>query len=201
VAEAALREFEARFPDVEVEIHPRLNPDLIDGVSTYELDVAVVLSPFKSVVPAPRFQHLGIFELVAIVPEGHRLAQVNRVPRPELLSEPFLDWPRNIDPEMIDHIHRLLFGELEHPHKLDVPELEEARRLERVANGEGIAIAVLPPGPERHAPGVVFRQFEEPAPLVEYGVAWASSHRFPVADAFLEVAREFAEPVAPSHPA
>jgi DNA-binding transcriptional LysR family regulator len=41
VAEAALREFEATFPDVEGEIHPRLNPDLIDGVSTYELDVAV----------------------------------------------------------------------------------------------------------------------------------------------------------------
>ncbi|HWL90551.1 MAG TPA: LysR substrate-binding domain-containing protein [Actinomycetota bacterium] len=191
-AEAVLQEFRTKFPEVEVEIHPRLNPDLIDGVSTHALDLAVVLSPFKSVVPPPRFQQLGTFELVAILPEGHRLAQLERVPLPELLREPFLDWPRNIDPEMIDHIHRLLFGELEHPRRLDVPQLEEARRLEHVANGEGIAIAVLPPGMEPHAPGVVFRRFEEPTPFVEYGVAWASGHTSPVVDSFLEMARGFA---------
>jgi DNA-binding transcriptional LysR family regulator len=198
-AEAVLREFEGRFPDVKVEIHPRLNPELIDGVSTYALDVAVVLSPFKSVDPPPRYQQLGTFELVAIVPEGHRLAQLERVPRPELLKETFLDWPRNIDPEMIDHIHRLLFGASEHPRTLEVPDLEEARRLEHVANGEGIGIAFLPPGPERHAPGVVFRPFEEPTPLIGYGVAWAKNHP-PIADPFLEVAREFADSRVPTDP-
>jgi DNA-binding transcriptional LysR family regulator len=201
VADTVLQEFQARFPDVEVEIHPRLNPELIDGVSTYAIDVAIVLSPFKSVDPPPRYQQLGTFELVAIVPEGHRLAQLERVPRPELLKERFLDWPRNIDPEMIDHIHRILFGASKHPRTLSVPDLEEVRRLERVANGDGIAIAVLPPGPERHAPGVVFRPFEEPTPLVGYGVAWASGHTTPIAESFLQVAKEFADPVAVSAPA
>jgi DNA-binding transcriptional LysR family regulator len=201
VADTVLQEFQARFPDVEVEIHPRLNPELIDGVSTYAIDVAIVLSPFKSVDPPPRYQQLGTFELVAIVPEGHRLAQLERVPRPELLKERFLDWPRNIDPEMIDHIHRILFGASEHPRMLHVPELEEARRHERVANGEGIGIAVLPPGMERHAPGVVFLHFEEPTPFITYGIAWSDTQSSPWMDAFLEVASEFADPKVPSGPA
>jgi DNA-binding transcriptional LysR family regulator len=199
-AERLLQIFGDRFPDVEVELHPRMISELIDGISTFALHVAVVFVPFKSVDPPPRYQQLGAYKLIAALPEGHRLAKLKRVPRSELLKEPFLDAPRNINPELSDYIHRTLFGETQHPQRVEVPLAEEARRLERVASGEGIAIAVLPPGLERQAPGVVFRQFEEPTPLVEYGVAWSSSHRFPVADSFLEVANELAEPVSLSDP-
>ena len=197
-AEAVLREFEIRHPDIEVEIYPRFNPDLIGGISTHALDVAVVLSPFRSVEPPPRYQQLGTFELVVIAPEGHRWAELERVPRRELLHEPFLDWPRNIDPEMIDHIHRVLFGATRHPLALSVPEIEDARRLERVANGDGFAIAVLPPGPERHAPGVAFRPVEEPTPLVGYGIAWNHDHPSPALESFLDVAMEFADATVPT---
>jgi DNA-binding transcriptional LysR family regulator len=195
-AEPVLQGFRERFPDVEVEIHPRFQPDLVDGVTDHSLDVAIVLSPFKSVDPPLRYLQLGTFELSAIVPAGHRLARLDRVPLSELLEEPVLGWPRSIDPEMIDHIHRVLFGTAKHPQMLDISDLEEARRFEHVANGEGIAIAVLPPGMERQAPGIVFRHFEEPAPLIGYGVAWAS-HTPPVADPFLELAREFADSQTP----
>jgi DNA-binding transcriptional LysR family regulator len=200
-AETVLKEFSARFPEVEVEIHPRLDPELIEGVSTHSLDVAVVLAPFRSVDPPPRYQQLSTFELLAIVPEGHRLTELDRVPRRELLQEQLLGWPRNINPEMIDHIHRILFGASDHPQMLYVPELEEARRHERVANGEGIGIAVLPPGMERRAPGVVFLHFEEPTPFINYGVAWSDTQSSPWLHEFLEVASEFADPKVPSGPA
>jgi DNA-binding transcriptional LysR family regulator len=200
-AETVLKEFSARFPEVEVEIHPRLDPELIEGVSTHSLDVAVVLAPFRSVDPPPRYQQLSTFELLAIVPEGHRLTELDRVPRRELLQEQLLGWPRNINPEMIDHIHRILFGASDHPQMLYVPELEEARRHERVANGEGIGIAVLPPGMERRAPGVVFLHFEEPTPFINYGVAWSDTQSSPWMHEFLEVASEFADPKVPSGPA
>jgi DNA-binding transcriptional LysR family regulator len=192
VAEEVLREFGARFPEVEIEIHPGLDPELVEAVSIHSLDVAIVLSPFKSVEPAPRYKQLSTFVLLALVPEGHRLAALERVPRSELLKEPLLDWPRNINPEMIDHIHRLLFGDAEHPQRIALPVLEEARRLEHVANGEGIGIAVLPPGMELQAPGVVVRPFEEPRPLISYGVVWSGTLTTPLVDAFLDVAREFA---------
>jgi DNA-binding transcriptional LysR family regulator len=192
VAEDLLKEYGARFPHIEIEIHPHLDPELIEAVSTHSLDVAIVLSPFKSVEPAPRYQQLGTFELLALVPEGHRLAALEPLPRSELLTEPFLDWPRSINPEMIDHIHRVLFGDAEHPQRIALPILEEARRLEHVANGEGIGIAVLPPGMVLEAPGVVVRHFDEPSPFISYGVAWSGTQTTPLVDAFLEVAREFA---------
>jgi hypothetical protein len=81
-----------------------------------------------------------------------------------------------------------------------VPDLEESRRLEHVANGEGIGISVLHPGMEPHAPGVVFRRFEEPTPLVGYGVAWSGTQPSPFVDSFLEIARAFVDPEAASVP-
>jgi DNA-binding transcriptional LysR family regulator len=192
VAEELFQEFGIRFPEVEIEIHPGLDPELVEAVSTHSLDVAIVLSPFRSVEPPPRYQQLSTFELLALVPDGHRLAALERVPRSELLKEPFLDWPRSINPEMIDHIHRMLFGDTEHPQRIALPVLEEARRLEHVANGEGIGIAVLPPGMEPDAPGVVVRHFEEPTPFIGYGVAWSGTLTTPLVEAFVDVAREFA---------
>ena len=190
MAERLLQTFGERFPDVEVELHPRLTSELIDGISTFALDVAVVLSPFKPVDPPPRYQQLGAYELVAAVPEGHRLAKLDRVPRPELLKEPFLDAPRTINPELSDYIHRTLFGEIEHPHRVEVPLLEEARRLELIAAGKGIGVTMMRPGVER--PGVVLRPLDEDTPAVGYGVAWSATQTSPHLDAFLDVAREVA---------
>ena len=75
-----LKAFGDRFPDVEVEIDPLPISELIDGISTFALDVAIVIAPFKSVDPPPRYQQLGTYELVAAVPERHRLAKLKRIP-------------------------------------------------------------------------------------------------------------------------
>lgn len=187
-----IESFEDRFPDVEVEIHPRLISELIDGISTFALDVAIVLAPFKPVDPPPRYQQLGTYELVAAVPERHRLAKLDRIPRSELLTDTFIEGPRNINPEMYDHVHRILFGELEPPRRLEVPDLEEASRLAHVAEGKGIAVTGTPPGVQRQAlPGVVFRPLEDTS-SVGYGVAWSATQSSPLRDAFVEVAREVA---------
>jgi DNA-binding transcriptional LysR family regulator len=194
VAETVVQEFVNRFPDVEVEIHPDLHPQLIDALSAHSLDVAVVLSPFRLVEPPPRYLQLGTFVLMAVVPEGHRLARLERVPRSELLKERFLDWPRSVNPELIEHIHHVLFGGVEHPNTLDVPVLEEAGRFVLIAEGKGVGVTAIPGlVTEGHIPGVVFRPFDEPTPLIGYGVVWTSTQSSPFALAFLEVAREFAE--------
>jgi DNA-binding transcriptional LysR family regulator len=197
-----LQAFEDRFPDVEVELRPRLISELIDGVSTYALDVAVVVSPFKSVDPPPRYQQLGTYELVAAVPEGHRLAKLERIPRSELLTETFIEGPRNINPDLFDHIHRILFGELEPPLRLEVADLEEARRLEHVAEGRGIGLTGTPPGVQHQAlPGVVFRPLDEDTPPLGYGVAWSATQTSPFLESFIEIAREVADSEGTLQPA
>lgn len=188
-----LQAFGDRFRDVEVELRPRLISELIDGISTFALDVAVVIAPFKSVDPPPRYQQLGTYELVVAVPEGHRLAKLERIPRSELLTETFIEGPRNINPAMFDHVHRILFGELEPPLRLEVADIEEARRLEHVAEGKGIGVTGTAPGVERQAlPGVVFRPLDEDTPPIGYGVAWSANQASPFVDAFVDVAREVA---------
>jgi DNA-binding transcriptional LysR family regulator len=193
IAGRLLQAFEARFPEVEVELRPRLISELIDGVSTHALDVAIVVSPFKSVDPPPRYQELGTYELMAAVSEGHRLAKFERVPRAELLAEPLIEGPRNINPELFDHIHQILFGGLEHPQRLEVAELEEARRLDLVARGTGIGVTVTSPGVERQAfPGVVFRSLDKDTPRIGHGVAWSATQTSPFLESFIEIAREVA---------
>jgi DNA-binding transcriptional LysR family regulator len=189
-----LEAFEHRFPEVEVELRPRLISELIDGITTFALDVAVVVFPFKSVHPAPRYQQLGTFEFLAAVPAGHRLAKLKRIPRSELMKEPFIEGPRNINPDLFDHIHRIVFGELEPPFRVEVADLEEARRLLHVAEGKGIALTGSPPGVEHQAiPGVVFRPLDEGTPALGYGVAWSSTQTSPLLESFIEIASEFAE--------
>jgi DNA-binding transcriptional LysR family regulator len=191
MAERLLQTFEDRFPDVEVELHPRLTSELIEGVSTFTLDVAIVFSPFRSVDPPLRYQQLGAFEFVAAVPEGHRLAKLERVPRSELLKEPFIVAPRNINPELSDYIHNALFGQIQHPQRVEVPRLEEARRLELIADGRGVGVTVMHPGVERS--GVVLRPLDEDTPPLGYGVAWSAGQTSQFLQSFIEVASEIAD--------
>lgn len=191
--EGTIQAFRDRFPDVEVEPYPDVIPRLIDGIVTYALDVALVVSPFKSVDPPPRYEQLGTYELVALVGEGHRLAGLERVPRAELLKEPFLDWPRNINPEMIDHINNLVFAESNHPQAEKVAQPGGSLRFEQVVKGEKVTVVPRPPNIEGFLPaGVVFRQLDEPAPLIDHGIVWARRQVSTFVDAFVEVAREVA---------
>ena len=193
IAGRVVQAFEDRHPDVEVELHPRTISELIDGISSFALDVAVVVAPYKSVDPPPRYQQLGTYELVAAIPEGHRLAKLERIPRSELLTETLIEGPRNINPAMFDHLHRILFGEVEPPLRLEVADIEETRRLEHVAEGKGIGLTGTPPGVRHQAlPGVVFRPLDEDTPLIGYGVAWSATQTSPFLDSFIEIAREVA---------
>jgi DNA-binding transcriptional LysR family regulator len=195
-AERLLQVFGERFPDVKVDVHPQMISQLIDGITTFALDAAIVFSPFKSADPAPRYHKLGSYELVAAVPEGHRLAKLERVPRSELLKEPYLDAPQNINPELSRYVHHILFGETPHPRRVEVPVVEEARRLELVAEGKGFSITVVHPGVER--PGIAIRPLDEDTPPVEYGVAWSAIQTSPFLDSFIELVREMAASEEPS---
>ena len=148
--------------------------------------------PSSPVDPPPRYQQLGTYELVAAVPEGHRLAKCKHVPRSELLKESFLDAPANINPELFAHIHKALFGEIQHPQRVEVPLnlLDEARGLELVAQGKGIGVTAMHPGLER--PGVVFHPLDKDTPPLGYGVAWPAIQASPFLESFIKLAREIA---------
>jgi len=196
VADELLRSFEQRFPDVEVEIHPGLVPQNIDAIARRHLDVAIVVVPFETPDDAGdlNYLRLGAQEPVVALSEGHRLAALDRIPRSELLRETFLDWPRSANPVLIDHLHRVLFGEAGHPLSRVVPEIAQGNRLLMVAQSQDFTVTSDPWDTDRGGvQGVVFRRLEDPVPLTEYGIVWLDSPASPFLPQFLQLARELAD--------
>lgn len=190
VAAELLRAFQERHPACHVEIHPGLEPGNLDSLTTHALDAAIVVKPFDM----PKHVHylrLGQVELVAAVAEGHRLTRLSRIPRMELLKEPFLDWPATVNPRLIHHLHLVLFGRQVHPMAVEVPDVTEASRLLLVAKGLGVAVPLFPAVSELGIPRVVFRNMDPPVHL-EYGLAWPEPGISPFVAPFVAVAREIA---------
>jgi DNA-binding transcriptional LysR family regulator len=190
-----LRLFQARSPEVQVEIHPGYVPQNVEELARRTLDIAIVLVPFDR-PESMRYLRLGTTELLVALPEGHRLASLQQVPRAELLNEPFLDWPRSMNPTLIDYLHRSLFGSVEHPQLVQVADVMEASRLLAVAEGKGVAVPLFPSVADLEIPRVVFRPLE-PSPSLEYGIAWFDNNASPFTSSFIDLARELAESPSP----
>jgi LysR family transcriptional regulator for metE and metH len=131
---AALRDFERRFPEVEVEIvveaTRRPLPALLDG----RLDVAVVSRPSGN--RRVECQHLFDDEMVALMPPGHRLASRRFLTPEDFASETLLLYSVSLDQS--DLFRRLLTPAGVSPPRVLRVELTEAI-LEMVRAGQGIA--------------------------------------------------------------
>jgi DNA-binding transcriptional LysR family regulator len=192
VAKQVLGEFQHRYPQIDLEVHPGFASQTIDALSRRALDVAIVFAPFQS-RRGIRYVPLETAELVVALPQGHRLASLERVPRAELLKEPLLEGPRHANPSVTDDIHQSLFGEVEHPRLLQLADVSEGTRLQLVADGKGVTLSVLSLVGRQQVPGIVFRRIAEPTPTIECGVAWFDAHPSPLIESFLQVAGDVAE--------
>jgi DNA-binding transcriptional LysR family regulator len=182
--------YAARFPEVEVELRPAFTLRNLEALERRILDVAIVHAPFDA-PDGSRFLRLGATEFVVALPTGHRLASLERIPRSELLAEPFLLGPRNLNPTLVDHLHGLLFGG-EHQRLVVTTDTSEASLLLQVAEHKGLA-AVWASVAELGIRGVVTRPFEEPVPELEYGLVWFETHASIHVSEFVDFARELAE--------
>ena len=192
VASEVLTEFQARFPDVEVQLHPGFGAQHLEAVAKRTLDVAVIQSPATRTADGTSYLRLGALEVLMAIPEDHRLAAFDRIPRVEILKEPFLTWARSLNPPAIDGFHRSLLGMTEHPRSVEVADALVSSRLLMVAEGKGIAPIPFPypQAGELRIRGVVFRHVEDPPPFIEYGLVWFESNVSPFVSTFLKVAHE-----------
>jgi DNA-binding transcriptional LysR family regulator len=153
--------------------------------------VAFTYLPFTS-EETPRFLRTGTVDLVLALPQHHRLSAYERIPRDEILGEPFLFGPRSINPPLFDHINRSLFGRVDPPHTVEISDVGPAR-FRLVAKGAGISVVAVPTETLLPIPGIVYRRVEDPAPTIENGLVWFDEHASPVLTAFLDLAREVVE--------
>jgi DNA-binding transcriptional LysR family regulator len=190
-ADVVLREFRARFEEVEVEILPGLGRHNLDALRRRAVDVAFVSMPVE--LPAgSRYLRIGGQELFIVLREGHRLAGLDRIPRSDLLKTPFVTWVRGFNPELVSHIHHVLFGDSDHPSLVETSDLSHTTRLSLVARSDELAGIALPSDMELNVPGLVYRRLEEPVPILEYGIVWLETEASPFVPAFVRVTREIA---------
>src|SRR5205807_10058196 len=129
------------------------------GVAVGRATARTPLPPMKDV----RDLRLGEVEILVAVSRRGRLAGFERIPRAELSHETVLDWPRSLNPTLIDHFRRSLFEGASPPEIVEISDMTDASRLHHVAEGKGIAMVLASTVPEL-APGVVVRRFEDPVP-------------------------------------
>jgi DNA-binding transcriptional LysR family regulator len=127
-------------------------------------------------------------EPFVVVPAGHRLAELDRIPRRELLEETVFTWPRDLNPTLVDHLRTAFFGETQHAHLVEIADGTEA--LVRVAAGDGITMTNHMVAEGLDIRSVEIRRIEAPAPEFEYGLVWLESNETPFVHDFVELARE-----------
>jgi len=184
-----LNRYRERFPQVDVELHPGFGPQNVEALELRRVDLATVTLPSESAEPF-NYLRLGWIEILAIVPQVHPLASLDRIPRDELVHHQFLTLPRSVNPRVVDHIHDVVFEGREPLSLIEAIDMAATARISKIAEDAKLIGVGFGSEAELEAPGVVFRSFEEPVPRIEHGLAWLDAHASSFVDSFVGVARE-----------
>jgi DNA-binding transcriptional LysR family regulator len=184
-----LNRYRDRYPHVEVELYPGFGPQNLEALELRRVDLATITLPTESAEPF-NYVRLGWIEILAIVPESHRLASFDRIPRDELIHHPFLTLPRSVNPPVVDQMHDVLFAGREPLALVEAIDMAATARISKVAEDEKLIGIGFGSEAQLETSGVVFRSFEEPLPCIEHGIAWFDTHASSFVDSFVGVARE-----------
>jgi DNA-binding transcriptional LysR family regulator len=184
-----LNRYRERYPHVEVELYPGFGPQNLEALELRRVDLATITLPSESAEPF-NYLRLGWIEILAIVPEAHRLASLDRIPREELIRQPLLTLPRSVNPPVVDHMHDVLFAGRQPLALVEAIDMAATARVSKVAEDEKLIGIGFGSEAQLETSGVVFRPFEEPVPRIEHGIAWFDTHASSFVDSFVSVARE-----------
>lgn len=176
-----MRAFRAQHPDEELDLHGELfTPEQVARILDGKLDVGFVRPPAGTA--DLEVEVIRREPLVALLPEGHPLADHPRIRLEDLAGEPFIAYPNasvmnqvvleaclqaGFTPQPIQGVH------------------ETITMVCFVAAGLGVALA---PASVRHVhvTRLAYRELEAP-PEVTLAVAWRRDNHSPVLDRFLSV--------------
>jgi DNA-binding transcriptional LysR family regulator len=192
-----LAEFGRRFPDVRLGFQPGFGPEVLQHLLEHRVDLAGVNMPVEGIerLDTPGYLRLGSIEVLVMVPDGHRLASFDQIPRSELLKERMVTFPHNVNPGVLDHVHRDVFGTTHHPDLEEISGTDLSSRASLVASASVLSIGFENEA-ELQAPGVVYRSVEDPRPELEYGLVWSDAGASPSVQSFVEVGRSVLEAAA-----
>jgi DNA-binding transcriptional LysR family regulator len=187
----ALRSFQERFCDVEVQTVVAPTGAHLEALAAKQLDVAFVRLGVLD-RETMHYRTLQAEPLMLAAPEGHPLAELPVVPVERLAGEPIVLFPHAVEPLL----YRYLVSDVLGRSRVAPSVVLEATTMESacsaVAAGLGVAFVAEPMTRVLSVPGVVCRPFAPPAPLSKLGVAWRQDATSTTVRWFLEVLDELA---------
>lgn len=193
---ATLSEFGKRHSEVRLRGFERDRNMLLAGIENGLLDIAVMIgeASYRGLMSRPFWSE----RILVAMPEGHALAERERIHWTDLTGERFLLTEQDPGPET----RNMLLGKLGMPGYSPEIDMEDIRRdtvLSVIALGGHISI-VAESALGIHVPGVVFREVHETNGHMRIGFSgyWREGNENPVLRRFLEfVAARYSLPPVP----
>lgn len=154
---ATLSEFNERFSEVRLRGFERDRDMLLTGIESGLLDIAIMIgeAPYRGLMSRPFWSE----RILVAMPEGHPLAERERIHWTDLTGERFLLTERDPGPET----HNMLLGKLGMPGyspEIDMDDIGRETVLSAIALGGRLSI-VAESALGIHVPGVTFREIHE----------------------------------------
>jgi DNA-binding transcriptional LysR family regulator len=185
---ALLREFRDRYPDVDLRLRELQTGEQLAALAAGRIDIGVIRGPLASSELAADLEQLVILRerLVVAVRDSDPLARKRRLRASDLRGATFVILRRREAPGLFASLASVMRGAGGMPSDvLEVAEMQTILAL--VASGFGVSLVPASVGEAERA-GISFRELADPSPEIELALAWRSSTRSAVRDAFLRVA-------------
>jgi len=151
----AIRAFRQQRPRIDLVLNPLTSGEQIEQLLDGNLDLGLIRDPGD--VPGLDLELLSTEDLVAVLPDTHRLAAMEEIRPQDLEGEPMILFPYRLMPGFVARVLRL-FDPLSTPPMVVQQAIHQETVLGLVAAGLGIS--VLPESVQRfQMPGVTTRRF------------------------------------------
>ncbi|HEU5469691.1 MAG TPA: LysR substrate-binding domain-containing protein [Actinophytocola sp.] len=135
--------------------------------------------------------------LVVAAAERNRLATLAAVTAEQVAAEPLVWFARHWSPGSWDTIIASVFGRNGHRPNVVTEEVSQEGMVRGVLAAAGVTIVTASTAGQLRVPGVVYRPFVEPTPMLDVGLAWRAGDNSPVLKALIQIAHQLAR-TAPS---
>jgi DNA-binding transcriptional LysR family regulator len=181
-----LRAYRERFPHVEVALRELTTPAQVRGLEENELQVGLLRLPISA--PLVNVEVVRREPIVCVLPEGHPLAELERIALPLLAHEPFVLQSRQHGGGYYVQLMKLCLTSGFSPNV--VQEVTETHTIVGLV-AAGIGISLVPQSIRNiRSDGIVYRELEGTAAMTEIALAWRRDAHSPIVQNFLAVARE-----------
>lgn len=184
-----VRRFHARHPDVDLQLRIGFDSDNQRALRHGEVDAAFVWLPSPA-DEGVRMLRIASVPFVAVLPTGHPLATLERVPITDFAVEPIVLFEQELSPGAFERIVTGIHSSRGiNPRIVDRQPTQEAMAA-AVASGGAVTVMAQARARAQLTDGVVSRPFEPPVPYVDIGIAWLAENCNPALAQFIDMAHD-----------